>query len=166
MSQCQTIVNSQCDKRNLRSVLSKWLLLATGSSDSPEVARAMPRVLSISLSFGCFTCLLQRPRQTEGESSVVSSRSPMFSFQKQVGPRRLWKQVLSCYPLSTPWSHGVQLWSCSARASSHHPMDPPLRSACPLSPRPHKPPCAHCAPKCNYSHSVRTPGRYRLPTKP
>lgn len=48
----------------------------------------MPRVLSIFLSFGCFTCLLQRLRQTEDESFVVPSRSPVFSFQEQVEARR------------------------------------------------------------------------------
>lgn len=122
---------------------------------------------SISLSFGCFTCLLQRPRQTEDESFVVPSRSPVLSFQKQVEASRkaCGSKFCPAIPLSTPWTHGVQLWSCSARAFSHYLMGPPVRSACPLSPRPHKPPCAHCAPKCNYSHSVRTPGSYRLPTK-
>lgn len=49
----------------------------------------MPRVLSISLSFGCFTWLLQRPRQTEDESFGVPSRSSVFSFQEQVEARRL-----------------------------------------------------------------------------
>lgn len=116
MSQCQAIVNLQCDKRNHRSVLSKWLLSATGSSDSPEVARAVPRVLSISLSFGCFTCLLQRPRQTEDESSVVPSRSSVFSFQKQVEARRLvGASSVLLSPVSSLQSW-VQLWSCSPKA--------------------------------------------------
>lgn len=153
-------------KKNHRSVLSKWLLSATGSSDSPKVARAMPRVLSISLSFGCFTCLLQILRQTEDESFVVPSRSSVFSFQKQVEARRLVEAssvLLSPVFSLESWGSVVELLCQGFQPLSNGPT---LRSACPLSPRPHEPPCAHCAPKCNYSHSVRTPGSYRLPTKP
>lgn len=160
MSQCQTIVNSQCDKRNHRSVLSKWLLSATESSDSLEVARAMPRVLSTSLSFGCFTCLLQRPRQTEDESFGVPSRSSVFSFQEQVEARRLVEASSVLFsPCLKSWGFVVKL-SCQGFQPLSN--EPTLRSACPLSP----PVLTVPAPKCNYSHAVRTLGSYRLTTKP